>query len=142
MHLKMMKSICTTAAIFAMTWLLSGCQARYGIKSHRVVEADLMGALQFPTVTMEVGDVIRATTPAKRPMFGGYWLGVYVEQSEVARHRPREDSFLRGTDIEAISPGRSKAYYLSAVHLLVEPVEINEWEGNNWFWIEVLPLQE
>lgn len=139
----MTKFTLCACCLLTMSLLLGGCQARYGIKSHRAVRAEGAESVQYPTVTMETGDVIRAVTPAKGLMFGGYWLGVYVAQAEVARHLPREGSFFTGTDIEAVGLGRTQAYYLNAVNLLpAEPLEPEALEEADWFWIEVVQPQQ
>ena len=127
--------------MLAVRLLLSGCGARYSIKGHRSYAGSseaIASSSQYPTLIMEKGDLIRAVTPAKGPLFGGYWQGIYVENAEVARHLPRDGDFFNGTDIEAVGVGRTKAYYLNAVYLMSEVVETTYIEDADWFWIEVV----
>ncbi|CAA6678544.1 Unannotated [Lentimonas sp. CC19] len=140
MTVKSPKFALCVCQMFAMCLLLGGCGPRYGIKNHRAYgSADTWDAFEYPSLRMEQGELIRGVTPAKGPLFGGYWLGIYVENPEVARHLPREGDFLNGTDIEAVAEGRTKAYYLNAVHLIGEgPLDAFYTDDADWFWIEVV----
>ena len=136
-----MKVIAILTVLSAL--LLSGCAAKYGIPGHRAHQSAAQARqTEYPTLILEEGTRIRAVTPAKGMLVGGYWLGVYVENSEVARHLPRNDSYFEGTDIEAVSPGRTKAYYVNAVNLMNENGQMNFQGTEDWFWIEVVETAE
>ncbi len=141
MNFKIPRSAWCACQLLAMSFLLSGCGARYGFEGHRSYDSKIAASLQYPTVTMEPGELIRAVTPAKGLMFGGYWLGLYVENPEVARYLPRDGSFFDGTDVEAVAVGRTKAYYVNAVHLLPETFETENLAGAEWFWIDVVAAE-
>jgi hypothetical protein len=81
---------------------------------------------------------MHAVTPAKGMLVGGYWLGVYVENPAVARHVPHGDSYFDGTDIVAVAPGRTKAYYINAAVLGGDSIADDVVQGRQWFWIDVL----
>ncbi|MGZ0655878.1 hypothetical protein ACWPKO_10455 [Coraliomargarita sp. W4R53] len=119
--------------------LLSGCAARYGIEGHRARDSEAtLGPTEYPLLTLKVGERIRAVTPAKGMLVGGYWLAIYVENSTVARHLPRDDSYFEGTDIEAVGVGRTKAYYVNSVDLESPDGFSNHQLQGDWFWIEVI----
>ena len=125
-------------AIVAMSFLLGGCATHYGIKSHRSHRnQDLPYPSQYPTLTLKVGETLRAVTPAKGPLFGGYWACIYIENTEIARHIPRKGDFAKGTNIEAISEGKTKAYYGNSVHMQDENA-LEIYQEGHWFWIEVI----
>jgi hypothetical protein len=129
--------------LLLLSVLLSGCAAHHGIPGHRAASAKVSGhPSQYPTLTMTVGELIEAVTPAKGLMFGGFWLGIYVEKPEIAQHLPRDGFFLEGTDILATGTGRTKAYYGNAVHLLADEVNVDDYQYGDWFWIEVQEASE
>ncbi|MGZ0655049.1 hypothetical protein ACWPKS_05525 [Coraliomargarita sp. W4R72] len=138
MSYQISKSACCAYLLLAMSFLLSGCGARYGFEGHSSYNGKIAASPQYPTVTMTPGEVIHAVTPAKGLMFGGYWLGLYVENPEVARYLPRNGSFVDGTDVEAVAVGRTKAYYVNAVHLFSDTFESENLIGAKWFWIDVV----
>jgi hypothetical protein len=141
MSYNILKSAWGFCLLLAMSFLLSGCGARYGFEGHRSYDSQIAATPQYPTVTMTVGERVHAVTPAKGLMFGGYWLGLYVENPEVALYLPRDGSFFDGTDVEAVAVGRTKAYYVNAVDLLPETFDTTYLAGAHWFWIDVVAAE-
>ena len=90
---------------------------------------------------MEVGQTLRAVTPAKGMLVGGYWLGIYIENPGIARALSRKGDFLKGTDIKAISAGKTKAYYGNAINMGREDA-LENFQSGPWFWIEVIEPKE
>jgi regulatory protein YycH of two-component signal transduction system YycFG len=75
-------------------------------------------------------------------LVGGYWLGIYVADPSIARHLPHGDSYTDGTDILAVAPGRTKAFYVNAVTLGADSLEAEYTNGHAWFWIDVLAADQ
>ncbi len=51
---------------------------------------------------------------------------------------PRNGSFFKGTDIEAVGVGHTKAFYGNSVHLEAENAFEEDYFDGDWFWIEVV----
>jgi len=138
-NLKSQKYALSMCQILATGFLLSGCGVHYGIEGHRSYSSEASSApSQYPTLTMETGEMIRAVTPGKI-IGGGYWHAIYVENPDVARHLPRDGDFFNGTYIKAVGGGRTKAYYLNSVYIPMEGVvNTSHTDLADWFWIEVI----
>lgn len=94
----------------------SGCSpVQYHLPDHPgSYQTDGSMARTWPDVTMKVGETIDAVTPAKSPAPGGYWHMVYVIDPTIAKSVPVDGSFMNGTKITAVAPGRTGAFYTNA----------------------------
>ena len=126
--------------------LLGGCSSKtYHIESHEdfadtAPPVHEVGPRQFPTVTMKPGESFLAVEPAQGIGPGGYWEAIWVEDQGVVRAEPL-GSYTEGTILTAMAPGKTKAYYGNAATLPrrdVQPSELKEISGRDWFWIEVV----
>lgn len=95
--------------------------------------------VRYPDVTLAVGEVRRFTTPAKGWGPHGWWLSVATEDPSIARPVPVEGSYTRGTSIEGVSVGRTRAVYGNAapMHARTDGAAF-EYGASQPFWIEVV----
>ena len=136
-------------AALALPWLTVGCvltPAVYHEPSHRTLreQANLPNdELRYPEVTLAVGEVRRFTTPAKGWGPHGWWLSVVTEDPAIARAVAMDGDYTRGTAIEGVSVGRTRAVYGNAA-------AIHRTDGTHgftdqtapFFWINVVDVTE
>ena len=127
--------------------LLTACvvPAKYHEPSHQTVRENATGEIDgYPTVTLEVGEVRRMTTPARGTGPMGWWLSVATEDSSIARALPVDGDYTRGTKLEGVAPGRTRAVYGNAapMHHSANADEWLTYDGKESFWIEVVEPDE
>lgn len=129
----------------AMTFLAAGCvltPAVFHEPSHHALREQSSlpnDELRYPDVTLAVGEVRRFTTPAKGWGPHGWWLSVATEDPAIARPVPVDGDFTRGTLIEGVSVGRTRAVYGNAAPLHgAEGKNIFAYGTPPFFWINVV----
>ena len=99
--------------------VIAGCSpVQYHLPDHPGPYAE-DGSMKtpWPDVTMKVGQTIDAVTPARTLGPTGYWTTLYILDPTIVRAVSVDDSFLNGTKITALKPGRTAAVYTNAAFL-------------------------
>lgn len=146
-----MKSIhpiqCGLLLVLSLAMLGCYVPARYHLEDHKgIPRGQGLENGQAATVTLRVGESLRAVTPAKALGPTGYWLSILVQDPDVAMAEPHGENLLDGTRITGVGPGRTRAFYTNApdvYHAEDDPEYRDQYPGPEmnpiWFWIEVVP---
>lgn len=109
------------ATLLILLLALTGCTRypKHHIDSHANVlgskEAYTEAGITFETVTMQVGEERLFTTPAKSLLPPPqYTLSVLTEDPSIAVALPVKGDFAKGTRIQALRPGTTRAIYGNA----------------------------
>lgn len=129
--------------------VLAGCvfPAQYYLPDHKAaINRAAISGHELPTVRMKPGDTLDAVRAEKSYAPTGYWTILWVEDLSIVETRllRREDKPTL-TQIHALRPGRTKAYYTNGAYLeddILTEDEREMVELGNWFWIEVVPDPE
>lgn len=111
-----MITMITPVAVLLTMISFGGCSpVQYHLPDHPgSYDPDGSMSDKWPDVHMKVGETIDAVTPAKGGPPGGYWHMVYVIDPSIAESVPVDGSFINGTKITAVAPGKTGAFYTNA----------------------------